>query len=172
MASRNPELEFEFVVYGLSRVLSRIHNERFCEIDVNGTRVSALIILRRSEHGMIQSEIAEILSMGKAPAGKMIDQLEKDGLVVRLPSPSDRRVRIVEITKEGRKVVEAAELATADIREAMRRGISKEERIAVIEVLEKMRLNLVEMDESGAQGPVPDLKKRHKRIGSPNIPVA
>ena len=166
MAKGSPELQFEFVVYGLSRLMSRIHNERYCEIDVNGTRVSALILLQRSKQGLIQSEIAEILSMGKAAAGTMIDQLEKDGLVIRIPSPSDRRVRIVQITDEGRKVVEEAELATSDIRDAMRRGISKSERRAVIEVLEKMRINLETMKDSSAGGSVPDLKKRHKRLGT------
>ena len=163
MKSGDPSRQLEFVIYSLSRLMSRLYNDRYCEIDSNGTRIAALIHLERSKEGLIQSEIAERLNMGKAAVGTMFDHLEKDGLVVRTASPEDRRVRIVQITDSGRDLVSIAEDATKDIRLAIRQGTTKEQRSALIDMLEQLRQNLVRLDESHESFTAPDLKKRHKR---------
>jgi MarR family transcriptional regulator for hemolysin len=142
MKSGDPNRQLEFVLNETARLMARIHNDRYRQVDINGTRVAALIYLQRSKTGMIQSELAERLEMGKAATGTMIDLLQADGLVERVPSPSDRRVRIVVITDEGREIVARAEEKTADIRRVIREGITKEERHLVIDILERMRTNL------------------------------
>jgi MarR family 2-MHQ and catechol resistance regulon transcriptional repressor len=50
---------------------------------------------------------------GKVPlaSGSMtaaVDRLDKKGLVVRTPAPGDRRAKVLELTPEGRRVVETA----------------------------------------------------------------
>jgi MarR family 2-MHQ and catechol resistance regulon transcriptional repressor len=52
----------------------------------------------------IQSKV--LLASGSMTAA--VDRLEKKGLVVRRPTPSDRRAKVLELTREGKLLVEAA----------------------------------------------------------------
>lgn len=51
-----------------------------------------------------QLEISRSLGIDKTTLVAILDRLEAQGLIVRKQSPSDRRVRIPTITKEGRRV--------------------------------------------------------------------
>src|SRR6202035_206920 len=55
--------------------------------------------------------ITEIQAKVQLASGSMtaaVDRLEKKGLVARTPAANDRRAKILELTPEGRRVVEAA----------------------------------------------------------------
>src|ERR1700731_3605970 len=55
--------------------------------------------------------ITEIQAKGLLASGSMtaaVDRLERKGLIKRGPAPSDRRAKILHLTSEGRRVVEAA----------------------------------------------------------------
>jgi MarR family transcriptional regulator, 2-MHQ and catechol-resistance regulon repressor len=46
------------------------------------------------------------LALGSMTAA--VDRLEKKGLIIRSPAPSDRRAKVLELTPEGRRVIETA----------------------------------------------------------------
>src|ERR1700732_5124607 len=55
--------------------------------------------------------ITEIQSKVQLASGSMtaaVDRLEKKGLVVRRSTPSDRRAKVLELTRKGKLLVEAA----------------------------------------------------------------
>ena len=45
--------------------------------------------------GCSQTELADMMEMERATAGRLVDRLEENGLVRREPDPTDRRVRRV-----------------------------------------------------------------------------
>src|ERR1700686_4938264 len=47
-----------------------------------------------------------LLASGSMTAA--VDRLERKGLIIRSPAPSDRRAKVLELTPEGRRVVETA----------------------------------------------------------------
>ena len=51
------------------------------------------------------SEICEHMMVSAAAASQMVDRLEKQNLVTRVPEPGDRRVRNVVLTEPGQKFV-------------------------------------------------------------------
>ena len=53
-------------------------------------------------------EIADVLEISSPAALKVVDAMERDGYVVRVPSPDDRRVRAVTPTERGRAALAAA----------------------------------------------------------------
>jgi len=65
------------------------------------------------------TEIQDKVLLASGSMTAAVDRLEKKGLVVRTPALSDRRAKVLELTPEGRRVVEtvfrrhAAELASA-----------------------------------------------------------
>ncbi|MCL1942021.1 MAG: MarR family transcriptional regulator [Candidatus Azobacteroides sp.] len=54
---------------------------------------------------IIQQEIAETLKKDKSAVLRLIDNLEKQGLVRRVVSANDRRRNIINITENGKKLV-------------------------------------------------------------------
>ena len=59
------------------------------------------MILHSAEEGMRQKEIAEIMEIGASATSQMIDKLEKDGFVKRIPDPDDRRATRIILTEKG-----------------------------------------------------------------------
>jgi MarR family transcriptional regulator, transcriptional regulator for hemolysin len=68
------------------------------------TRPQWLLLSRLHRHpGLSQSELATMLEVEKATAGRMIDRLEANGWVKRRSEPGDRRVKRVYLTAEAER---------------------------------------------------------------------
>lgn len=62
--------------------------------------------LGRNEHGFIQQEMADLLGKDKSSMLRMIDLLEKKGVVRRTPDADDRRKNHLSLTPFGMDVFE------------------------------------------------------------------
>lgn len=72
-------------------------------------RYEALVLLTFSKHGTLPMRVmGQRLQLHPTSVTNIVDRLEADNLVRRLPHPSDRRTTLVEITDAGRVRVEAA----------------------------------------------------------------
>ena len=85
------------------------------ETGLTGPQVWAIKVIALS--GPIRvSELAKRMYLHPATVGGILDRLEKRGLIARHRSTSDRRVVDVELTAEGRQLVESSpEVATNKI---------------------------------------------------------
>ncbi|BBC36606.1 MarR family transcriptional regulator [Streptomyces graminofaciens] len=77
------------------------------EYDLALTSFEVLHLLLRRPGRRIQ-DIAEEFSITVGGTSKVVDRLEAAGLCVRRANPNDRRSSIVELTPEGRKLVDGA----------------------------------------------------------------
>ena len=94
-------------------------------LEANGLSMwgySVLVALDRSAI-RTQAALAEAIGADKSRIIGTLDELQKAGLIERTPDPDDRRVRLLSITPEGRRV-----------RRAVRRGIQIKE----MQVLESL----------------------------------
>lgn len=81
-------------VHELSRLISAHFDHLVAAHGI--TRAQWTAIMHASQNpGSTQSELAEIMQMGRAAAGKMLDRLEEKGWIERRPDASDNRVRRV-----------------------------------------------------------------------------
>jgi len=83
-----------------------------------------------------------LLATGSMTAA--VDRLEKRGLVVRRFTPSDRRVRVVELTEEGKKLATSSFKKHAEDLEALMAVFSNEERDLLYALLKKLGLRAAE----------------------------
>lgn len=80
------------------------------------SRYEALVLLSFTRTGSLPlGKMAERLMVHSTSVTNTIDRLERDGLVRRLPHPTDRRLILAEITEEGRGIVKQATDALVDI---------------------------------------------------------
>ena len=86
-----------------ARVLARVRAAGF-EVTTAQGRIFALI----GPSGTRLSDLAAQAQVTKATAGFLVDQLERSGLVTRVPDPDDGRARLVTITDKGENAVRLA----------------------------------------------------------------
>ena len=85
------------------------------------TRSQWLVINRLYRRaGATQSELADMLEVEKATAGRMVDRMEKKGWVARRPDARDRRVNRLFLTAEADLIqVQLAEIADRTVDDAL-----------------------------------------------------
>ncbi len=102
-------------------------------------RYEALVLLYFSRRGSLPMRVmGQRLQLHPTSVTNIVDRLEADGLVKRIPHPTDRRTTLVEITEEGR--TRRAE-ATAAVTEADfgLRGLSEKQTANLTDLLVKVR---------------------------------
>ncbi len=72
--------------------------------DLSGAKFWAIAQLNREP--IVLSELARCMKSGRSNITQLVDRLEDDGLVRRIPHPDDRRSVLVEITTKGRRCFE------------------------------------------------------------------
>lgn len=88
--------------------LKCIGSERMIKLGVSMTQVHVLSMLQR--HGDVpMSRLADLIDVSLSNATGLIDRMEERGYVQRVRVPDDRRVVIVRMTDEGRRVMDDME---------------------------------------------------------------
>ena len=95
-----------------ARVLARVR-----EAGYKVTSAQGRIFARIGPSGTRLSDLATQAQVTKATAGFIVDQLERSGLVTRVPDPDDGRARLVTITDEGQNAVRLAAEEVAAVEE-------------------------------------------------------
>lgn len=105
---------------------------------VSPSQSRALGVLSR--HGEMRlSALAEHLRIAPRSATEVIDDLEKRGLAVRKPDPSDRRATLVTLTDEGVSTVRAINEARAAEGERLFAGLDPADRADLTRILRQLR---------------------------------
>jgi DNA-binding MarR family transcriptional regulator len=93
---------------------------------------------------LTQIEIVNAMQVTSPNVTYLIDALEKEGLVLRTPHPTDRRVTYVELTPSGREVCDKLVPAMVEFMARMTDGFSSEEKSLFFSLLERWRQNAEE----------------------------
>lgn len=83
-------------------------------------------------------QLAERLSCVRSNVTQLVDRLEADGLVRRVPDPGDRRSVLARITEEGRRSYDAGARAQAEAEQGILGDFSAEEQALLNELLDRL----------------------------------
>ncbi|MGB0391378.1 MAG: MarR family winged helix-turn-helix transcriptional regulator [Salibacteraceae bacterium] len=89
-----------------------------------------------------QNNLAQLVGRDKTTLTRNINTLEKKGLVNRQTSPIDKRVKLIEITSKGEKLLERAYPIIKSIIKTVESDISEKERNQFKSTLTKIRTKL------------------------------
>lgn len=110
------------------------------------TRTQWLLLRRVAEQpGVSQSELAEVLEVEKATAGRLIDRLEEYGWVERNPDETDRRVKRISLTELGRKIHRQVTPIAEGMVEEELSGLNKRQRDELADLLINVKQRLQDM---------------------------
>ena len=115
------------------------------------TRAQWLVLTRvHRRPGASQSELAEMMEVEKASAGRMIDRLEAKGWVERRAQDGDRRVKRVHLTPEAERVHKRIwRIAEVTVDDALA-NFSAQEGAQLRKLLARVKQNLAAVVDGGA----------------------
>lgn len=123
----------------LTQHLSREMGKTFAQHDLNSAKFDLLATLRRSGEPYSLSP-GDLMAATMVTSGTMtnrIDQLEKTGLVKRIPNPEDGRGFLISLTAEGLNVIDAALNDHVQTQARLTEGLSPEEHELISGLLRK-----------------------------------
>lgn len=87
------------------------------------------ILMHLHFHGACEvTKFSEMLQISRAAASQMIERLVQQGVVYRFPKQNDRRVRLVDLTPSGEKIITESLDARVEWVNELVSSISREER--------------------------------------------
>jgi DNA-binding MarR family transcriptional regulator len=119
-----------------SHVLVTEMTAAFAEMGVSPRGHCVLSTARTGE--FTQKELADAVGLDKTTMVVTIDELEAAGLAERVPSPTDRRARIISVTKAGEKVVASGEKVVSQIQQDVLASLPAREREAFMSGLSRL----------------------------------
>jgi DNA-binding MarR family transcriptional regulator len=117
-----------------ARVLARVR-----EAGYKVTSAQGRIFARVGPSGTRLSDLATQAQVTKATAGFIVDQLERSGLVTRVPDPVDGRARLVTMTDEGQNAVRLAAEEVAAVEEEWTAHLGAHQMRQLRQTLTKLR---------------------------------
>lgn len=119
------------------RKLRKRFNARVVELGLTYPRARALAVLSRS-HGPTQSELACELELEGPTVVRLLDGMERLGLIERCNVEGDRRAKHIRLTEHGETQAKVVGGITLEIRDDLLAGISDEEMRIALKVLERV----------------------------------
>ncbi len=127
------------MLHAVFQMKSEIEGRVQAQTDLLLADNEALLNLAQDEGGLRMTDISKRLILSKGGTTKVVDRLEKKGLVRRFQNPSDRRALIVEITPEGRKTLAAIRpIVDQVIEEYWGKHLSDDEASTVVDIADRI----------------------------------
>ena len=153
-----------YTITDVARLMRTVFERRVRALGL--TRAQWLVIARvHRRPGLSQSEIADLLEIEKASAGRLIDRMQAKGWLERRDDRSDRRVNRLHLTKKAERIHGAIwPLAEATVDEALS-DLSPEERRRLTGLMTRVKAKLQVLAEHDASqsGPVQEAAEQGAR---------
>ncbi len=131
-----------FLMHDVSRLRRSVFDEFMKPMAM--TRSQWWILAHLSRHdGMIQSDLANLLDIGKAALGGLIDRLELAKFIERRADDNDRRVKRIYLTSKGTHIISEMRSRSHEMSERILAGLDTEARHALVDMLGLVKKNLL-----------------------------
>src|SRR5689334_49610 len=155
----NTEEYIGVVISDVARMLRTEFDRRVRRLGI--TRAQWLVLTRLHRRpGASLSELAEMMEVEKATAGRMIDRLVDNGWVERRTARDDRRVKRVYLTEDAERVHKRVWRVAEQTVDAALAELSGRERTQLMSLLQTVKTTLVSAHDSDPPGTAANGRKR------------
>jgi len=107
------------------------------------TRAQWMILLRVDRQpGMSQNELAALLEVEPITVGRLIDRLERRGMVERCDDPQDRRIWRLRLTAAALPMLKKIAKARAELNDILTAGLPQKDLQTAVDCLLQMKTNM------------------------------
>ena len=125
----------------VARQMHKRFDQRVTSIGVTRSQWTLIAVIARRP-GATQREIAEVLEMSEASAGRLIDRLCADGLLTRKRKDDDRRAHCVFLTDEAKPILEAISVIGKEHEDSILAGFKDDDLAGLERYLDMIASNI------------------------------
>ncbi|QGH35509.1 MarR family transcriptional regulator [Gracilibacillus salitolerans] len=140
---KNSELQssVSYLIVQIAKLHRQEISTRFSKLGIHVGQDMILMALWEKD-GITQSEIIRSLNVEPPTITKMINRMEKTGLLERRRDSTDARVSRIFLTEKGRRLKQQVVQSWSDIEEQILQGLTSEERLNLKEQLSYLKRQL------------------------------
>lgn len=146
------DLKLGFLIHDVSRMRRKAFDQFMKPLGVTRTQWWVLAHLSRQD-GMMQTQLADVLEVGKASLGTVIERLEIGGLIERRPDPIDRRAKRIYLARTAQNLLEQMSAFERAFNEQLLQGLGPAERDQLVFLLSTLKQSLSTMDMGDSHTP-------------------
>ena len=133
--------EVVMTLIATSHRLQRVFNTRLSRqqgaVKLSGPRLRLLLAVE--EEGRLRmGDVAENLGITSRTVTTLVDALEKEGLLARLPDPTDRRATLLELTEKARTQFEQVRHLQMELGEELVAPLDQQQRRQLLDLLSRL----------------------------------
>jgi MarR family transcriptional regulator for hemolysin len=133
------EERFSTALHKTARSWRQALDRRLKHLGVGQAGWMAIAVIAKASHPLSQTELAHWLTLEDPTVVAMIDRLVKAGYVSRVPSPTDRRVKLVVLTTAGNELYGKVKTEADACRAEFLANIDADKLRAATELLETLQ---------------------------------
>jgi len=142
-SSRDPIRDFHTLPGYLVRRTQQISTALFAEEcaahDLTAVQYAALVAIFL--HPQIDAtRISQFISLDRSTLGNVLERIEAKGWVVRVASPSDKRVKLLGLTKTGKKLLSDVQRPVKRVQERLLEPLSPADRTSLLTLLTRIAM--------------------------------
>lgn len=126
------------------RLFARVVDRPLRELGLAMSQVPVLVSLKKAG-ALSQSELARRAQVEQPSMAQLLNRMERDGLVLRVPDPDDRRSRLISLTESAAKGLAKGRAVMDEASEQALAGLSDAEREQLASLLGRVNANLERM---------------------------
>lgn len=133
------EERFSAALHTSSRLWRLALDKRLKHLGIGQSGWVTIAMIAKSAEPMSQRALSDLVGVEGPSMVSMLDRLARDGFVTRAPSPTDRRVKLVQLTDTGRTVYDEVRKEAAACRAGLLAGIDQDALATATLLLESLK---------------------------------
>ncbi|HET6655254.1 MAG TPA: MarR family transcriptional regulator [Gammaproteobacteria bacterium] len=118
---------FGAMIGELSRLWRRTLNQRLKPLGLSQAQWMVILHLGRTRGGMVQHELAERLSIEAPSLVRLLDRMVAGGWVERRESPTDRRCKMVHLTRKAHSTARKIDAVIREVRQELLADLTQDD---------------------------------------------
>jgi DNA-binding MarR family transcriptional regulator len=139
---QHSEDDLFFLLHDVARLI-RVAADKRARVDGMTRAQWALLVRLWHNPGLSQKEVADLLEVEPISVARLVDRLERGGLIERRPDANDRRIWRLHLRAEAGPVLQRIAVQRAELAAVIDEGVPQDVRDAMLAGLTRMKSNLL-----------------------------
>lgn len=154
-SSPGPRSRFGIRFSLLARRWRHVLDAHLVQAGLTGATWAPLIHLDETGGGMTQKDLAQLVGVDGSSLVRVLDILERQGLIQRQRSETDGRARLVHLTPEGKRHVAGIRRELGKGERALLTDLSDDEILALLRCFDRIEGRITAFEKAAMQNPQP-----------------
>ncbi len=116
------------------QISTAIFAEECADFDLTAVQYAALAAIERNPD-VDATRLSSLIAFDRSTIGDVLERLETKGWVLRAPSPADRRIKLVRLTRDGEQLLRAVEPAIRRVQERLLAPLGPRDQATMLRLL-------------------------------------